>query len=108
VDRLWPRGLSKAAAQIDEWAKDAAPSPGLRQAWHADPHGREPAHFAQFAAHYRAELATPTGLGAVRRLAGLAATADRLTLVYGARDEQVNHALVLADAVRAQLAARAD
>jgi uncharacterized protein YeaO (DUF488 family) len=65
VDRLWPRGLAKAAAEIDEWAKAVSPSTELRK-WY----GHEPAKFGEFRKRYRAELA-----GAeedVERLRGLA------------------------------------
>ena len=87
VDRLWPRGVSKERAELDRWAKEAAPSPELRTEWH---HHRE--RFDEFAARYRAELdANP----AAEELLGLAGEHDRVTLLFGARDEQVNHAAVL-------------
>lgn len=104
VDRLWPRGVSKQAARLDLWAKDAAPSAELRTAWHADPQGRDPEHFAAFAEEYRAQLSEGSGLAAVRRLAELARESGTLTLLYGARDEHVNHAVVLREAVLRQLA----
>lgn len=104
VDRLWPRGVSKEAARLDLWAKDAAPSPELRTAWHADPQGHDPAHFAAFAEEYRAELREEPARAAVQRLAQLARDSSRLTLLYGARNETSNHALVLREAVLQQLA----
>lgn len=103
VDRLWPRGVSKAEAHLDLWEKDAAPSSELRRAWHADAHGHDPAHFAGFSKDYRAELATGEGAAALHRLAELARSSERLTLLYGARDEEVNHAVVLRDALSEQL-----
>jgi uncharacterized protein YeaO (DUF488 family) len=87
VDRLWPRGVRKERAQLDEWAKDAAPSPALRTEWH---HNRE--RFDEFAARYRDELdANP----AATALLEAGRDHDRVTLLFGARDEQVNHAAVL-------------
>ncbi len=87
VDRLWPRGVRKERAELDEWAKDVAPSPDLRTEWH---HHRE--RFEEFAARYREELdANP----AAEALLGLGADHDRVTLLFGARDEHVNHAAVL-------------
>ncbi|CAG7612482.1 DUF488 domain-containing protein [Leucobacter soli] len=99
VDRLWPRGVSKADAQLDLWAKDVAPSPALRTAWHHDPDGHEPSHFAAFAAEYRAELGEEPALASLQQLAATAREHDRLTLLYGAKDEQTNHAVVLREAL---------
>lgn len=87
VDRLWPRGVSKARAALDEWAKDVAPSPELRSEWH---HHRE--RFDEFAERYRAEL---DGNDAATGLLGLGTTHARVTLLFGAHDERVNHAAVL-------------
>jgi uncharacterized protein YeaO (DUF488 family) len=88
VDRLWPRGVSKERAELDEWAKDVAPSPDLRTEWHHA--GGE--RFDEFAARYRDELdANP----AVESLLETGRTHERVTLLYGARDEQVNHVTVL-------------
>lgn len=87
VDRLWPRGVSKARAALDEWAKDVAPSPELRSEWH---HHRE--RFDEFAARYRAELDENEAAAA---LLELGTAHDRVTLLFGAHDERVNHAVVL-------------
>lgn len=100
VDRLWPRGVSKADAALDTWAKDAAPSAALRRAWHAADEPRSPAGFSAFTAAYRAELAAEPAASALADLADRARTHGTLTLVYGARDERVNHAIVLRDALR--------
>lgn len=95
VDRLWPRGLSKDRAAIDLWAKDAAPSPELRKAWHA----ADADEWDAYADQYRAELAHDTA-------PALADLADRLrphptvTLVYAAHDPLRNHAIVLEEALR--------
>lgn len=85
VDRLWPRGLSRAKAALDGWNKDVAPSPGLRK-WF----GHKPERFEEFAKRYRAELRHNPALDELKRLKG------KVTLVYGARDPAINHAVVLA------------
>ena len=89
VDRVWPRGLSKEKARIDQWLKEVAPSTALRQ-WF----GHDPARWTEFRRRYRAELKQNLApLEALRSLVrGKAAT-----LVYGARDEQHNQAVVLAE-----------
>jgi uncharacterized protein YeaO (DUF488 family) len=87
VDRLWPRGLTKERAAVDLWLKDVAPSAELRK-WF----GHEPARWNQFQTRYRKELTkNKSALAQLRQKAG-----DRtVTLVYGARDEEHNEALVL-------------
>jgi uncharacterized protein YeaO (DUF488 family) len=92
VDRLWPRGLSKQAAAIDHWARDLAPSTALRK-WFA----HDPAKWSEFKRRYFAELRT-----AGDALEQLAARAKRrrVTLVYGARDEQHNDAVALREYLR--------
>lgn len=104
VDRLWPRGLTKSAAQLDLWDKLVAPSPALRRAWHADPLGHSPEHFQAFAADYRSELAVGEASTALDELAELAREHASLTLLYAAKDEQVNHAMVLRDALLERIA----
>ena len=86
VDRLWPRGVSKSKAHLDQWMKDIAPGPRLRQ-WF----GHRPERFAEFKKRYVKELA---GNPEVAKLRGLGRRAH-VTLLYGARDPQVNHAVVL-------------
>ena len=92
VDRLWPRGLSKDAAAINLWLKDVAPSTELRR-WY----GHDPNRWLEFQNRYREELANKDA--ALEILARIARDRD-LTLVYAARDEQRNHALVIRDALR--------
>lgn len=87
VDRLWPRGVSKERAELDLWDKDVAPSPDLRTEWHQN---RE--RFDEFAARYLGELDENA---AARELVDLGEEHDRVTLLFGARDGQVNHAAVL-------------
>ena len=90
VDRLWPRGTSKAKAHIDAWVKDVAPSKELRT-WFA----HIPERFPEFAERYAAELdANPEGVEQLRQAwAGSA----RVTLVFAAKDEAHNNAVVLRD-----------
>ena len=95
VDRLWPRGLSKAKAAIDEWMKDIAPSAELRQ-WF----GHDPEKWREFRRRYRRELQAQDDR--VREIAALASR-RRVTLVYSARDQAHNDAVVLAAVVRAQM-----
>lgn len=90
VDRLWPRGLRKEDARLDEWLRDIAPSPELRK-WYA----HDAARWEEFQARYRAELATPERLAHLERLAAIARTGT-LTLLYAAREERHNSAVVLA------------
>lgn len=90
VDRLWPRGISKQKAQVDEWLKDVAPSPSLR-VWF----GHKAENFPEFSQLYRAELEKePAKQPAVLHLLEVAGNGN-LTLVYGAKNETVNHAAVL-------------
>jgi uncharacterized protein YeaO (DUF488 family) len=91
VDRLWPRGVSKEKAAIDEWVKEVAPSDGLRR-WY----GHEPEKFPDFARRYRAELARLPGKDAVNHLRSTAATSP-VTLVTATRDVERSGAAVLLD-----------
>lgn len=102
VDRLWPRGVAKEAAHIDLWAKGVAPSTELRRAWHADVEGHSPEHFQAFRSSYLDELASGDASTALDELVALAEQHPHVTLVYGAKDEQTNHAVVLRDAVIAR------
>ena len=92
VDRLWPRGLSKAHAEITLWLKEVAPTPALRK-WF----GHEPARWDEFGRRYRAELAANPQ--PVAKLAQYVRDGP-VTLLYAARDEAHNHAVVLADYLR--------
>jgi uncharacterized protein YeaO (DUF488 family) len=87
VDRLWPRGLSKANAHVDLWLKDIAPSHALRQ-WYA----HEPAKWAEFCARYKAELALKQAIvDELRRTAN----GQTVTLLYSSREPQRNNAHAL-------------
>ncbi|HEY4144397.1 DUF488 domain-containing protein [Pinirhizobacter sp.] len=86
VDRLWPRGVSKARAALDDWRKDIAPSVELRQ-WF----NHEPERFEEFSAHYLAELrADPAVDVFLTDIHG-----KHTTLLYAAKDPDINHAVVL-------------
>jgi uncharacterized protein YeaO (DUF488 family) len=87
VDRLWPRGLSKEKAQVDLWLKEVAPSTSLRK-WFA----HDPAKWTEFKARYRAELKqNPDQIVLLKQ----ATAKGPATLLYGAKDENHNEALVL-------------
>jgi uncharacterized protein YeaO (DUF488 family) len=87
VDRLWPRGVSKERAGLELWLKDIAPSPPLRQEF---AHMQE--RFADFRAQYEDELEDNP---AVDQLLDLAERHKTVTLLYAAKDPEVNHARVL-------------
>lgn len=90
VDRLWPRGVSKERAALDEWCKDISPSPDLRK-WF----GHQPGRFAEFTKRYQKELEEdPVRQDAAAKLRKLAEKGT-VTLLYGAKDPAVNHAIVL-------------
>jgi uncharacterized protein YeaO (DUF488 family) len=86
VDRLWPRGVVKKNALLDFWLKEVAPTPQLR-VWF----GHKPERFAEFAKRYRQELKGNPALADLRKLG----RGEKVTLLYGAHDPKVNHALVL-------------
>ena len=89
IDRLWPRGVSKARAALDDWMKDIAPSTELRQ-WF----GHDAARWKEFQRRYRAELRQhPQELDRIRALA----RTQTVTLVYSAHDDEHNDAIVLRD-----------
>lgn len=87
IDRLWPRGVKKSEAKIDEWIKDIAPSTELRK-WF----GHEPARWPEFQDRYAEEVYQHPEL--LRHLRALASNGS-LTLVFAARDEVHNDAVVL-------------
>jgi uncharacterized protein YeaO (DUF488 family) len=89
VDRLWPRGMSRAAARIDEWRKDLAPTNVLREWFHHDPPKWE-----EFRQRYRNELDAAGKAEELEELAERART-ETVTLLYAARDEARNNAVAL-------------
>lgn len=91
IDRLWPRGVKKADAKVDEWMKDIAPSTELRK-WF----GHDPARWQEFRDRYQAEVKQhPEHLQRLRALA----REGTLTLVFAAHDEAHNNAVVLRDLI---------
>lgn len=87
VDRLWPRGISKQRAKLDEWNKTIAPSTELRR-WF----GHKEERFEEFAKHYEEELLLQNEeLQRVKKIA----EKKQVTLLYAAKDAQINHAIIL-------------
>jgi uncharacterized protein YeaO (DUF488 family) len=95
VDRLWPRGLSKERAQLDEWLKAVAPSGELRR-WY----GHQPEKFAEFRRRYEAELQQPERAEALRHLRAEAESGP-VTLLTATRDLEHSEAAVLVQLLRA-------
>ena len=95
VDRLWPRGLSKSAAHLDEWVKAVAPSDDLRR-WY----GHDPARFPEFRRRYAGELAEPERARALTHLDD-AAREGPITLLTATKDAAHSEAAVLAELLRA-------
>ena len=89
VDRLWPRGMTRERAKVDAWVKEVAPSTALRL-WY----GHDPERWEEFRARYEAELA---GTPALDDFRALVLAHDRVTLLYGAKVTDINHAVVLRD-----------
>ena len=98
IDRLWPRGVSRDRARLDDWQKELSPSAGLRQ-WF----GHDPSRFEEFRRRYLEELR-----GERPRLAALRRRAREgtVTLVYSARDSEHNDAVVLGEVLRRGLPRR--
>ena len=89
VDKLWPRGVSKDHAALNHWFKNLAPTDGLRK-WF----GHDPQKFEEFASRYRKELDQDAS-GEVAELEHVLRDVDAATLLYDAKDEQHNNAVVL-------------
>jgi uncharacterized protein YeaO (DUF488 family) len=92
VDRLWPRGVSKARLKLTLWLKEIAPTSQLRE-WF----GHDPARFGEFSRRYRMEL--DANVEALNRIETLLKS-GRVTLIYAALDTAHNEAVVLADYLR--------
>jgi uncharacterized protein YeaO (DUF488 family) len=89
VDRLWPRGIRKETLHLDLWLRQLAPSTALRK-WF----GHDPKRWEEFQRRYRAELRQPEQQAGLRELVTMARQGP-VTLLYGARDEEHNEAVVL-------------
>ena len=90
VDRLWPRGLTKVKAAVDEWLRDLAPSDELRRWYHA-----RPDHWQDFRKKYLKELTQPEAEESLLQLYQLARKRKRVTLLFGSKNETSNNAVVL-------------
>ncbi|HEY2391916.1 MAG TPA: DUF488 family protein [Candidatus Angelobacter sp.] len=89
VDRLWPRGMKKENARIDQWLKNLAPSEGLRKWFHSS------ANWVIFKKRYFKELSTPEAAADLQALYGLLNEHDHVTLIYASKDEERNNAAAL-------------
>lgn len=92
VDRLWPRGVTKAALKVEHWFRDLAPSNGLRTWYHA-----RPTQWDGFRKKYLEELHAPAAAEQLEQLGDLAAGKKKVTLVYASRNDERNNATVLRD-----------
>lgn len=90
VDRLWPRGLSRAGASWNEWMKEVAPGNELRK-WHGHDHSK----WNSFKAKYRKELSSRPDL--LLRLKNLESVHGTLTLLYSSKEREINNAVALRD-----------
>jgi len=97
VDRLWPRGLTKDQADLDDWCRVIAPSSALR-IWY----GHEQAKFSEFTRRYREELTEPARATELKHLRGMAQSVP-LTLLTATRQVELSHAAVLADLLRIEM-----
>ena len=96
VDGLWPRGISRERAAIDEWLREIAPSAELRTWFHHDPE-----RFAEFARRYRDELGEPPRAAALAAL-GVRARTRQLAIITATKDIEHSHAALLRDLVTGQ------
>lgn len=94
VDRVWPRGLTKDKARLDQWCKQVAPSTQLRK-WYS----HDPERFEEFDRRYREELKDAERAPALEHLQELARS-GRLTLLTATRHAEISQAAVLADLIR--------
>jgi uncharacterized protein YeaO (DUF488 family) len=94
VDRVWPRGVRKDQARLDEWCKDVAPTTALRR-WY----GHDPERFEEFERRYRAELTEPPAAAALEHLRELA-RGGPLVLLTATKDVDLSQAAVLAEMIR--------
>jgi uncharacterized protein YeaO (DUF488 family) len=100
VDRMWPRGVTRATLALDDWLKEASPSDALRRWFNHDP-----ARWPEFAARYGDELKRPPASDALDELVRCA-RAGPLTLIHAARDEAHNNAVALHDVIARRLSHR--
>jgi uncharacterized protein YeaO (DUF488 family) len=98
IDRLWPRGMSKDEASLDNWAKSIAPSTEIRKAFN-----HEPANMAVFRKNYVRELDQNPASSDFAKLITDQLRLNNVTFVYGAKNEKYNQAVVLKDWIEAKL-----
>lgn len=98
VDRLWPQGVSKVEAHLDKWLKNVGPSNELRK-WF----GHEAARFPEFKKRYLAELAHNPAYKELETIVKTQLPKQNVILLYGARDEKHNQAVILAEKLRKDL-----
>jgi uncharacterized protein YeaO (DUF488 family) len=91
VDRLWPRGLKKEQVKVVKWMKELGPSTELRKSF-----GHDPAHWKEFYKRYKAELRRPEARAMLKEVSEAAARGT-VTLVYSAKDEEHNQAVVISE-----------
>ena len=97
IDRLWPRGVSKAKAHLDAWEKDIAPSAELRK-WYS----HEPAKWREFQTRYRRELRAPAAKAILDNLVRRAKR-GRVTLVYASHDSEISDVAVIERKLQSRL-----
>lgn len=97
VDRLWPRGIRKQQLQVKQWMRELGPSNELRRFF-----GHNSARWDQFRKRYLRELKRPETANLLRELVGIARQ-ERLTLIYSAKDEEHNQAVILKELLEQQL-----
>lgn len=97
VDRLWPRGVKKAEARVKQWMRELGPSNELRRFF-----GHDPKRWNEFRKRYLAELKRPEARALLDQLLHLA-RAGKLTLVYSAKDEEHNQAVVIKSVLESRL-----
>jgi uncharacterized protein YeaO (DUF488 family) len=102
IDRLWPRGISKTAAHLDEWIKELAPSTELRN-WF----GHNDARWEEFRNRYIEELSSPDRMKLLKVLAKEAAR-ETVTLVYGAKDIEHNNGIILKKVIEEHMVKNGD
>lgn len=95
VDRLWPRGLKKDEVKVVKWMKELGPSTELRKSF-----GHDPAHWKEFRTRYKAELRRAEARELLKEISKAAARGT-VTLVYSAKDEKHNQAIVISEVLDA-------
>lgn len=97
IDRLWPRGITKQALRLSAWFKELAPSTELRKSF-----GHDPKHWKSFQTKYKKELKSSAARAKLSELVQFAKKAT-VTLLYGAKDESHNNAVVLKELIEKEL-----